>query len=171
MATPLTDAINALTTYANSVTGASDTTLSDAVDTLADGYGQGSSSMQSGSFVGEGQTTYTFPVTSLCSHIYVWAVGPKSDDDISSAPYGGDALALFFADGNNGFCDAVGTSSAGTAWETNAGTSLGIGRWGGNTGWVNRVEFATTTIKIINPSANGRTKKFSSDRTYNWLAW
>lgn len=41
MAQPLTDAINALTTYANSVTGASDTTLSDAVATLADGYGGG----------------------------------------------------------------------------------------------------------------------------------
>ena len=41
MATPLTDAINALTTYANSVTGESDTTLSDAVYSLAEGYGQG----------------------------------------------------------------------------------------------------------------------------------
>lgn len=41
MPTPLTDAINALTTYANTVTGASDTTLSDAVATLASGYGQG----------------------------------------------------------------------------------------------------------------------------------
>lgn len=41
MSTPLTDAINALTAYANSVTGASDTNLNDAVHTLADGYGQG----------------------------------------------------------------------------------------------------------------------------------
>lgn len=41
MATPLTDAINALTTYANSVTGASSTTLSDAVDDLVAGYGGG----------------------------------------------------------------------------------------------------------------------------------
>lgn len=41
MATPLTDNINALTTYANEVTGASDTNLSDAVHTLASGYGQG----------------------------------------------------------------------------------------------------------------------------------
>ncbi len=40
--TPLTDSINNLTTYANSVTGASDTNLSDAVATLASGYGQGS---------------------------------------------------------------------------------------------------------------------------------
>ncbi len=39
--TPLTDAINALTTYANTVTGASDTNLSDAVATLGDGYGGG----------------------------------------------------------------------------------------------------------------------------------
>lgn len=37
----LTDKINALTAYANEVTGESDTTLSEAVHTLADGYGQG----------------------------------------------------------------------------------------------------------------------------------
>lgn len=36
--TPLTDAINALTSYANSVTGEADETLSDAVRSLADGY-------------------------------------------------------------------------------------------------------------------------------------
>jgi hypothetical protein len=41
MATPLTDKINALTAYANEITGESDTTLSEAVHTLADGYGQG----------------------------------------------------------------------------------------------------------------------------------
>ena len=41
MAQPLTDAINALTRYANETTGASDTTLSDAVETLVEGYGQG----------------------------------------------------------------------------------------------------------------------------------
>lgn len=43
MPTPLTDAIEALTTYANTVTGKTppDTTLSDAVATLASGYGGG----------------------------------------------------------------------------------------------------------------------------------
>lgn len=41
MAQPLTDAITALTRYANETTGASDTTLSDAVRTLCDGYGGG----------------------------------------------------------------------------------------------------------------------------------
>lgn len=46
MSTPLTDSINALTTYANEVTGASDTTLSDAVHTLASGYGGGGSGLE-----------------------------------------------------------------------------------------------------------------------------
>ena len=41
MSTPLTDSINALTTYANETTGASDTTLSDAVGRLCEGYGGG----------------------------------------------------------------------------------------------------------------------------------
>lgn len=41
-ATPLTDAINALTRYANETTGASDTNLSDAVGTLISRYGGGS---------------------------------------------------------------------------------------------------------------------------------
>lgn len=39
MSTPLTDGINALTAYANEVTSASDTTLSDAVGRLCEGYG------------------------------------------------------------------------------------------------------------------------------------
>lgn len=39
--TPLTDAINALTTYANTVTGQNDPDLSTAVATLASGYGGG----------------------------------------------------------------------------------------------------------------------------------
>ena len=39
MATPLTDSINALTQYANETTGKQDTTLSDAVGSLVEGYG------------------------------------------------------------------------------------------------------------------------------------
>ena len=55
MATPLTDAINALTAYANGITGKSDTNLPDAVRSLADGYGGGSlpsviSDIKGGSF-------------------------------------------------------------------------------------------------------------------------
>lgn len=39
MSTPLTDAINALTAYANETTGLNDTALSDAVGSLVAGYG------------------------------------------------------------------------------------------------------------------------------------
>lgn len=46
MSTPLTDAINALTTYANGITGKSDTNLPDAVRSLAEGYGGGSSGLE-----------------------------------------------------------------------------------------------------------------------------
>ena len=42
--TPLTDSIEALTTYANQTTGASDTNLSDAVYRLVQGYGSGGDS-------------------------------------------------------------------------------------------------------------------------------
>lgn len=45
MAQPLTDAINALTRYANETTGADDQTLSEAVGTLVAGYGQGGGDM------------------------------------------------------------------------------------------------------------------------------
>lgn len=59
--TPLTDAINALTTYANSVTGGSDTDLSSAVATLASGYGGGGTTPTA--FVSETTVTADSDVT------------------------------------------------------------------------------------------------------------
>lgn len=57
--TPLTDAITALTTYVNEVTGASDTSLSGAVGTLVAGYG--GSSMASGTILpSSASTSLTF---------------------------------------------------------------------------------------------------------------
>ena len=72
MATPLTDSINALTAYANEVTGGSDTNLSDAVHTLASGYGGGTSS-----WTKVAETSYTienFTSTSATTHA-TWATG------------------------------------------------------------------------------------------------
>lgn len=57
MTTPLTDGINALTAYINEVTGASDTTLSDAVESLVAGYG-GKAEVKTGTFTGD-KTTFT----------------------------------------------------------------------------------------------------------------
>ena len=56
--TPLTDAINALTRYANETTGASDTTLSDAVGTLVAGYGGGGSIGGLGNMVDVSDSAY-----------------------------------------------------------------------------------------------------------------
>ena len=61
MATPLTDGINALTAYANEVTGASDTTLSDAVESLVAGYGGGEASS---SWTKVAETSYQVSTTS-----------------------------------------------------------------------------------------------------------
>lgn len=81
-ATPLTDAIEALITYANSTTGASDTTLSEAVATLIDGYGGG----------GEGGTLINVPIqgkplttaiTSLTA--YINTITGQSDQTLSEA--------------------------------------------------------------------------------------
>lgn len=59
--TPLTDAIQALTTYANETTGASDTTLSAAVGTLVAGYGQGGGGDMLPTFVANQNVgSYTF---------------------------------------------------------------------------------------------------------------
>ena len=71
MSTPLTDSINALTTYANEVTGASDTNLSDAVHTLASGYGGGSATLitktitANGTYDAEVVTDQTRPIEFL----------------------------------------------------------------------------------------------------------
>ena len=69
MPTPLTDAIEALTTYANTVTGASDTTLSDAVATLASGYGGGGGLELLDTFtVAENTRGYSLDVTPYTSY-------------------------------------------------------------------------------------------------------
>ena len=86
--TPLTDAIQTLTTYANETTGASDTTLSEAVATLVAGYGQGGGS--GNGYGGDG--TWARPGDM-----------PKLDDMNIS---GGNVVYLtYLANEDFGFCD------------------------------------------------------------------
>lgn len=76
MPQPLTDAINALTTYANTVTGASDQTLSEAVATLASGYGGGG---DIASLVDGTITEYIDPnITTLRSSAFAYCTGFKT---------------------------------------------------------------------------------------------
>lgn len=81
MSTPLTDSINALTRYANETTGASDTTLSDAVESLVAGYGGGgSSSVQTvtGTIIGDGTNILEIPCAFAPDTIYIYS--DLSDD-------------------------------------------------------------------------------------------
>ena len=82
MAQPLTDAINALTTYANTVTGKTppDTTLSDAVSTLASGYGQGGGIIN---------------MTGVRASTTIWQT-PVCDNTLSN----GGSLEIVFSDPN-----------------------------------------------------------------------
>ena len=83
MSTPLTDAITALTTYANTVTGESDTTLSDAVYSLASGYGGGGGgvSITDGMVITEWDTAGTRPKTvEIYGDLPVHAFGYYNDN-------------------------------------------------------------------------------------------
>lgn len=123
--------------------------------------------IESGTITGN-TATFNIPVSALHSHVYIWADTIKSDDDLSGAPHGGHKLIGFFADGNTGFYYLESTNSAGTALQGAVG---GIGRWGGNTVWTNRVEFTNTLIKLININGIGSGKVLIEDMTYNWVAW
>lgn len=83
MAQPLTDAINALTAYANTVTGASDTTLSDAVATLASGYGGGGISIDD--IATNAQPSGAVTLSSSVTTIEQYAFADKPITSISGA--------------------------------------------------------------------------------------
>ena len=104
MSQPLTDAITALTTYANTVTSASDTTLSDAVATLAAGYGGGGGSVTT-SFalkdykVASAKWVINSGIANLiktggCLHIKMTVpASPVVSNDSEVLSIGGDALS------------------------------------------------------------------------------
>lgn len=124
---------------------------------------------ETGSFVASSsQSNVTISVTALHSHVLLWDSVVKSDDDISSAPYGTKKTLLTFADNNTGFVIYGGINTNGTGY---IGQFSGIGRWGGNTQWNDRVEFTSSTIKIINPRISGTAYPWIDGHTINWRAW
>jgi len=70
IATPLTDKINALASYANEVTGKNEN-LSDAVKTLCEGYGSGKK--QQGTFVGNNSNKIDIPCEFEPNVIFIYA--------------------------------------------------------------------------------------------------
>lgn len=132
-------------------------------------YEGGGGSDETGSFVaGSSQSNVTVSVTKLHSHILLWDPAIKSDDSLSGAPYGTKKTLLTFADNNTGFVIYGALDANGTGFY---GQFSGIGRWGGNTTWNDRVEFTSSTIKIINPRVNGVANPWIDGHTINWRAW
>lgn len=130
---------------------------------------QGGGGSETGSFLGSGSRNATISVTSLKSHIRIWLDGVKSDDDLTSAPYGSASIIEINASNDTGFISLIATSSSGTAFYGQPDPK--IGRWGGNTAWTNRVEFSASSIKIINATYSGAGVMFNGSFTYNWEAW
>lgn len=132
-------------------------------------YEGGGGGGEDGTFIATGSTgNVTISVSALYSHILVWDAGITQDDDISSAPYGTKKLILAYADNNTGFFSRGIINSNGTGF---TGEFSGIGRWGGNTSWVNRAEFTSSTIKLISLTVGGASVSWIDGRTINWRAW
>lgn len=132
-------------------------------------YEGGGGNDETGSFVASGdQSDVTLSVTALHSHVVIWDSEIQSDEDISTAPYGTKKTLLLYADNNTGFITIGGLSTAGTGFYSEL---KGIGRWGGNTAWNDRVEFTGSTIKIINPRLVGQKFPFINGHVINWRAW
>ena len=149
MPTPLTDAIQALTRYANETTGASDTTLSDAVATLVEGYGQGGGNFESGKIIGDGERT------SSATRIYTSKknIVLYSTDSTGHAKYD---IAMIYAK-ENFYLSAMfnGTSVGSYIYESTAGTYC---------------KFYDTYIDLYF-ACNGLWCALQNGTTYEWVAW
>lgn len=167
MATPLTDSINALTTYANEVTGASDTTLSDAVHTLASGYGQGG-----GSGLEYETGTYTAAADERPEISFANSHSTPPDilifaDVSTSAPSTGNTLSAYCRFNYQSlFGSALATPTAQNA-------AYGYGRLTSNMYYASALANDTTdavTSSGFKPYAGTANFTCKSGQTYKWIA-
>lgn len=162
MATPLTDAINALTTYANETTGASDTTLSDAVGTLVDGYGGGGSiQTASGTFTGSGNATQDINCSFAPDIIKIY----RSDISNITAVADRCLAALYIA--KDGAYSASYTNANATSL-SNAGHGIkeAASTWTSDY-YVSSTLYATYSNGVLTVSS-GNGQRYSSSLTYNY---
>lgn len=147
MAKPLTDSINALTRYANSVTGQSDTTLSEAVATLADGYGGGD--FETGTIIGDNAISKTIPVSKLYTNFIIYWTDPKQTHANGDVILAGGTSSIYFA---------IAYSDTGTNARIN-------------------VEYTGTRLKFYDTHidiqfvANGGYRILHLNANYQWIAW
>ena len=190
----LTSRIQALTAYANEVTGESDTTLSDAVATLAEGYGSsggqgGGQVIASGTFVGAGeayQNKELFVGNKMARQNFKLVISVPNHESISydtdykiiyvSADSGG---VVYDLSANEDNCPSTPYLNLSV---DNAGTITNVqvkGNWyiayvrnttlsfqmQGNTGW-NRIKRNASGFYFI--LTNMPNRIFINGQTYNW---
>ena len=167
MSTPLTDSINALTTYANEVTGGSDTNLSDAVHTLASGYGGGGGlEYEEGTYTAASDSNPTINFTNSHSTAPALVVFVDTDSYVSQAAgilYSFVGLTALFGQG-------VEISST-----TTRDAFFGFVRIGSNGSSSTGFKSITTVSDHVTntgftPNFDGSTYKCKSGKTYKWIA-
>lgn len=156
--TPLTDAINALTTYANEITGKSDETLSDAVESLVDGYGGGGGIRKvTGTITGNGKNTIGIPATSAPDVVFIY----RSDFADMTAVSDRTASASFFY--RNHFSGSCYTPANSTSTNDNGFSKFGDYGTSSNPGGNNKASFNNDTFYI---QAGNNQNLWSSLLTY-----
>lgn len=167
MSTPLTDSINALTTYANEVTGASDTTLSDAVHTLASGYGGGSGlEYETGTYTAASNSNPTISFSNSHNSAPAVVIFVDSTGDAQTTSNRGTVCVL----GNIGAVVSGGVPyNGGTADGVFAtlyhGSSADTGGGGNRSPISNNL-----TASGFTPFFGATTRTCQSGRTYKWIA-
>lgn len=156
--TPLTDAINALTTYANETTGASDTDLSSAVATLVAGYGGGGSSPTTGSYTPESNILNpTIEIGTNFDNFLIFCTTGVTSQGVKA--FGG-AFVQFETD--------VGTNRIWTTTNNGGTASNGYTEYQVNS----KFNRDGTSIKVTNNGSSGAVfGNFIGGKTYNWIVW
>lgn len=160
MAQPLTDAINALTRYANETTGASDQTLSDAVRTLCDGYGGGGGDAP--------------------SFVHVFSVTPTEDtaEVTVSADFGSYApnMFAFNADGEliRPTGSTLGALSGSISYITNRSSTVTATQGADNhTDTINAsgaTDWWGRTLRVTATTSTAKFELYRTDRPFRFLA-
>ena len=167
MSTPLTDSINALTTYANEVTGGSDTNLSDAVHTLASGYGGGGGlEYETGTYTAasDGNPSISFSGSHNSAPIFVMFVDSTGEAQTTSNR--GTVCVL----GNIGAVVSGGVPySGGTADGVYAALYRGSSTDTGSGGIRSPIS-NNLTASGFTPYFGSGTRTCQSGRTYKWIA-
>ena len=170
--TPLTDEINALTAYANTVTGASDTCLSDAVATLADGYGSGGGnvSVKTGTFtlandlpIAAGGTVLPVGLTEQPDMLFVWM--DKDSFNAIGTPAGGHWYACELCKNTLDTLPPVRYNSTDTIQRINTGAWIEVVKYNINTITLDGVSTILTSAPYSANASNTNVPNIASDGT------